>query len=847
MKKVIIKYTVFLIVFLAALVTISHFMNRGNENLTMEMAPATLPVVTMEMEGIAYNQLHGHLEAVDTAYQRETVTALGENREAAFVVDTYGMPLNGISIEVRDMSGGRLIENTAVTDVQAADREGSLRCSIALKDLIEKDQEYMLVILLDTQEQGLVRYYTRVLWSEDTYPLEKLRFAEMFHETLYDRERAKEENIVQYLESNSSGDNTTYHKVNIHSSFNQITWGDLNVTEVTEPVLQLTELGTQTGSMVLHYIVSTAEEDIITYYMVTEAYRVRFLTNAERMYLLGFERTMTQIPDAEGQMYANDKILLGIVDEDQPFVESKDGNVILFEVAGQLCSYNVTTNRMTVLFSFYDGENADARTLYDAHDIKILDVDEGGDVYFAVYGYMNRGRHEGKVGIALYHYDNSLNTVEEIVYIPSSKSYDVLARDVEQLMYLNRENHLYVHLDNIVYRIDVAARTYEELLTITQEDSMMASADQKVLVWQTGSDSYHGSSLAVMNLVNDTIHEIPAGDGNAIKLLGFIGEDIIYGLAKLEDITEDAMGRTFFPMYRICISDAEGGLLKETGQEGIYTVNCTVEGRQITLDRVIRTGTGIYEEALQDYIMTSEQPAVGKNVLAVAVTETYKKYVQIQTRKGINAKKLQVRKPKEVVFEGGRELSLVPTQKVERYYAYDMYGAAGAYLDPSRAISHAYGQYGVVTDDDGRRIWRRGNLVTRNQIMAITSQKADETRSSLAVCLDTMLQKEGITRFTQPMLDQRMDIRTILEENLPQGKILGLNGISLDALLYYVNQDIPLLALLQNGEAILITGFNEYNVVVMDPVAGTLQKEGIRDTTKWLEENGSHFFTYVYE
>ena len=846
MKKTIIKGIVFILVFLTALVVISRVMNQGNENLTMEMAPATFPVITMEKDGVAYNQLHGYSNAMNTAYQRETVTELGENREVTFVVDSYGMVINGVSVEVRSLNGERLVESTSVTDLSSAGKAVSYQCRLTLKDLIEKDQEYMLVILLDTEDQGTIRYYTRIIWSEDTYALEKLNFAKEFHELLYDKAAAKEQNISKYLESNSSGDNTTFHKVNIHSSFQQITWGDLNVKEVTEPVIQLTELGTQTGSMVLHYIVSTQTEDTTTYYMVEEAYRVRFLTNAERMYLLDYERTMTQIPDVKGEMYENDKILLGIVDENQDFVESEDGNIIIFEVARQLCSYNVTTNKMSVLFSFYDKDNADARTLYSNHDMKVLDVDEGGNVYFAVYGYMNRGRHEGETGIAVYYYDNRLNTVEEIVYVPSDKNYGILAEDMEQLLYLNREGKLYLFLDNTVFQVEVQDRTYKEIVTITQDGSMMASADHNVLVWQDGADSYHGTSLTVMNLTSGNVSKITAETGTAIRLLGFMDEDIIYGLAKVEDITQDAAGNIFFPMYKIGISNSQGELLKESSQSGIYVTGCTVSGSQITLDRVLKMENGSYETTTQDYIMTNEEPSVGKNSLVVVSIDVYKKYVQIQVRSVINEKSLQVRSPKEVVFEGGRDLMLSAAQTTERYYAYDMYGICGIYLDPAYAIKLAYEQYGAVTDDEARLIYRRGNLVTRNQIMSITKEQTDETRGSLAVCLDTMLQKEGITRNSQAMLDQGMSAKEILEEGLSQAKILSLSGASMDAMLYYVNQDIPVLGLLKNGNAVLITGFNEYNIVIMDPVAGTLEKKGIKESTQWFAENGNSFITYVY-
>lgn len=46
---------------------------------------------------------------------------------------------------------------------------------------------------------------------------------------------------------------------------------------------------------------------------------------------------------------------------------------------------------------------------------------------------MNRGRHEGETGIQILSYDNSLNTIEEEVYIPYSKSYAVLKDEMGQL------------------------------------------------------------------------------------------------------------------------------------------------------------------------------------------------------------------------------------------------------------------------------------------------------------------------------------------------------------------------------------------------------------------------------
>lgn len=75
--------------------------------------------------------------------------------------------------------------------------------------------------------------------------------------------------------------------------------------------------------------------------------------------------------------------------------------------------------------------------------------------------------------------------------------------------------------------------------------------------------------------------------------------------------------------------------------------------------------------------------------------------------------------------------------------------------------------------------------------------------------------------------------------------MLDLGGCSLDSMLYFLNRDIPVLAILKNGEAVLLTGFNEYNVVIMEPSTGRLYKKGMNDTREWMEENGNPFITYI--
>ena len=158
---------------------------------------------------------------------------------------------------------------------------------------------------------------------------------------------------------------------------------------------------------------------------------------------------------------------------------------------------------------------------------------------------------------------------------------------------------------------------------------------------------------------------------------------------------------------------------------------------------------------------------------------------------------------------------------------------------------YAYEQVGTVLDEAGNLVYRRGELAARNQIMAIKEAEATKERNSLAVCLNTILQLEGVSRNTEYMLEQGENAYGILENVLKDYQILNLSGCTLDAMLYYVNQDIPVLSIKEDGTAVLIIGFNQQNIVLMDPENGKIYKKGMNDSREMFKENGNCFVTYA--
>lgn len=840
MKKAIIKGTVIGVVFFISLMLISYFANQGNNDLTVEMAKATYPLVYMEKDGLKYNLIHGYSKAMDIAFERDTITVLDSNRSTGVFVETFGNTIESIGYEVRSADGSRLIEIGEVTEYDKS--EGNLSFNVALKDLIDSDTDYSLVILLTDADNRVIRYYTRVVWAEEYNTIEKLQFVDYFHTKTFQKDAAKE--LKKYLESNSEGDNSTFNKVNIHSSFAQVTWGELVVTKLTEPVPDIVDITEQTASIKQTYYVSTGEDKNKKFYRVSEYYRIRY--TKDRTYLLDYERTMEQIFSEKNVPFENNKINLGIVSSDFDFLESEDGNIFVFENEGRLFSYNVTDNKLSVLFGFYDSENRDARTMNQQHNIQVLYVDEAGNIQFATYGYMNRGRHEGDVGIQIYYYNSTLNTVEETIYIPFDKSAEILLCEMENLFYMNRDNILFFILEGTVYAVNLTDKTYDILTEDMDDGSIRVSGNGKMIVWQDGPDMYNCRKLILTDLSSIRQIEIQAENEEYILPLGFMGEDLIYGLVKTEDIVEDNSGGIIFPMYVIYIQDIEGRILKEYRQENIYTTSCEISGNQISLKRLTRDGEGNYIDISDDQIMSSEAIDISNNRIETINAGIYEKQVQIIFKENVDDKSLKVLTPKEVLFEGGRELQLKKHEsQKERFYVYGLEGVEGIYMNPANAVNLAYDRAGVVTDGSGEYIFRKGNRVTRNQIMAIQAESVDEDRGSVSVCLDTMLGLEGVVINTQMQLNYGKSPYEILEDSLNEYLILNLAGCSLDAVLYYVNHDIPVMAMLENGNAVLVIGFNETQIVIMDPITGKLGKKSIKDSNEWFEENGNNFITYV--
>ena len=840
MTKKLIRLFVILAAFFTSAILTGAFLNQGNNDNTSETAPASLPAVRMISWGEELAPLFGLREAsaerMALGSLRPGICVIGTDRTVNFVVERFGVRILTMEYELRSRSGSRLIERGEILETR--EDGGRLYGSVSLKDLIKEEQEYIFTITLNASGVNSAKYSTLLLISDEMEVYEKCEFVRNFHQVTLEPDRAAE--ISKYLEPDATGDNSSYARVNIHSSVDQVFWGELAPLEASKPLLSIREISRETAAIALTWKAVLNIEGEPTEYNVEEDFRLRY--TPERMYLLDYSRSTHRIFEPSGHVYGERTIMLGITEKDAiSMTESEDGNIIAFLSENRLFIYNQVTCRMAEVFSQYDSTHADIRYTHSDYGVRILSLEETGNCLFLVHGYMNRGLHEGEVGIQVWYYDAGVNTVEEQLFIPYYRTPEELAVNMSRLLHISRAGDLVFILDGVIYKVNLQERRLERFLP----DADLGIAGEQDYIVAAQKEGQYATKLVLTDLTNLGETEILAGDGDYIKPLGFMEGDFIYGLARREEVhameERYPRGMAPFPMYELRIQTPQGVLLESYNRPGIYVTGISIEGNQILLERCTISEEGLAEPAEEDLITNAALSASASNRLESVLTREYETILEIVLKKEIKTGELMVLTPKEVLYEGSRAVEAGEEFSGERYYAYGMRGLLDFYDTPSEALRQALEHSGYAADEDGDYLYRRGNLAQKNQIMAITPVQGEDPER---VCLEAILSLEGGAMDVEAALSQGKTAADILTQGIPGIRSLELFGCPLAVVEYYLNQDIPVMVS-STEETLLLTGFNEQEYVVLDPVAGTLEKRKKTALEEELGQGGSRFLTYI--
>lgn len=777
-KRYLVNGGILVAVFVFAVIIFSYVTNKENSNdMLADMGSASRPQVSFSCNGYEVNSLPVYAKDMEITAVRDTVTPVS-SEQLELKVKAYDNSIESLEYAVYTLDGEEKLLDGKVgqpqeTAVLPLDKEGLLA------------EERVLEIILNMEEEKRAYLYTRIVDSTETNVFECLNYIRVFHEDALNK--ADDSVVKSSIEPNEEGDNTTFAHVTINSDYDHVSWGSLEPEVENSELWNIKEINSTYTSVQLQYRVRCkGEENESDIYSVKEFFRVRHIPEGNKDYLLDYDRTMKQIFDSSHQTLSDKGITLGIADGDVSYMSNKDGTIVSFVQARELWNYNKETDALSLVFSFADAENTDIRNLFPQHEIKLLQMDEKGNTVFSVFGYMNRGSHEGEVGIAVYYYDTEQNSVEEKVFVSSKRSYERVIYELGDLVYYSVSNNIfYVLSDGTLYEVDADNGKKTELATGLSDSQYVVSDDGKLAAYRKQADKSGGGSVAVKNFSTGEERTVEGASDEIICPLGFMNNDFVYGVSRKEDAGKTVSGQETAPMYKVIIENSKGKTVKTYEQEGFYILGAEFEDGLITLDRATKDGT-TYTGTSEDYITNNEKKGKSKIYAEVYVTELKETQTRLVFEDGIEDVKPELLKPKQVLRNNVEVVTFEDEDAQEKCYVYGYGGLQGIYDSAGKAIQAADMYNGVVVSKRQTYIWQRGNRDLKYSI----SGKDEEIRTICA------------------RLNNGESAADIMGD-ISDGKSIDLTGCDAEQLLYIVNQDTPVIAMLDTKTAVVIVGYGE--------------------------------------
>lgn len=840
MSKKVIKPIVLIVVFIAALITFCIITNKGNKDMTTKQADATLPVMSFNLDKIKINTLHGYTTEMDPTKMRDCVIPISDDRKLSLSISTYGMAVDSISYKIRSMDGKRLVADDEISSF--SNKDNTIQADISMPNVMDENTEYLLVFTI-TSGQDNVYYYSRIMQTDGKAAAKVVEFAKKFHDETFIKD--DKSFFTTYMET-TTGDRNTLAHVDLTSTVSQITWGSMAAAQYTNPVIALKEINDSYDVVTIDYVMSCVDGKGETeYYNVREYFRLR--QTESRMYVLNYERTANQIFNSENSFISDSgSVILGIRSSEAEYRANEAGSVICFVQEGDLYSYDINNGMIIKVFSFRDAEGIDERENWNHHDIKIVSVDEAGSIDFVVYGYMNRGIHEGEVGAGVYHYDGLAHTIDEEAFIPSKTSYEVLKAEMGKMLYLNEKNEFYLMMDDSLYRINLGSMSVKKVVEGLSTGSYCASESNRYFAWVDSANQYSSNTIKVMDLKSGKTFEVKKGDDQYLRPLGFIGEDFIYGQANAADVVSDAAGNTTFPMNGLIILDtSDQSELKTYTPSGSYVEKISVDGYTVTID-LIAQNNGVYAEIGQDTIMNREADSKQKIALDTSQSDTKLTVSAISIAGGKKPDKLKQLTAQMTINSHDTTVDLKFDDNTVHFYVYAKGDVIFASDNISDAIKQANDSMGVVIDSNQQYVWMRARKNAVNAFANIACNETDKDADSVVKSVSAMLTYNDVTVSVSELIGAGSSAVDVLKNNLPDKEILDLQGVSSEDIIFYISQGNPVFAMTGNTSAVLVTGYSSNGALyIYNPDNGATTSMSYEDADRMFYNGGLHFITYM--
>lgn len=766
---------------------------------------SVLPDIYAYFEGAKINRMEGYTENSASYAGRGDLTILPEDRKLKILITETEDEISGIWYEIRDLSGDNFIERTTVENWQKTD--GGVTAVLPIENIIEKGEQYRLTICISGADYPAAYYYCRIIDNSKIgeYLYGMISLAQEFSSKIYNYNDARD--LTTYLESNSTADNSSLGHITLENSYNQLTYNNSKITRRGDADLHIKEA---LGNMAVVSLNSLAVKDYDNgkeeFFDIDESFTMR--QGPERIYMMSYDRHMNQIFTGDSDSFSNKNVRLGIsdgeglqvlTDESKAFTAWVSNGSVWCASSADNAAYQVYSTRNTN--DDFDGSKS---------IIRMLKLDSEGNLDFTVSGYMNNGKHEGKTGTALFHFDMDDESVTEDLFIDGYASAGEIIKEETAWSYLNDEDVFYISMGGTFCSVTPEG---EETVIVRNPKRIYSSPEHELVAWQKDD-----RTIDIMNLDSGETDEHRAASGQELKLIGFVGTDMVYGVISESAAPYGNGSRTVLPMERIIIENAEGEQEACYEKPGMVLVDAYIDKSRVHISRAYYDGSS-YEDLSEDTLICNDEMGLGgQEGISSSIDNVWGRVYYALL--GQESKKSLKPNGVDRLAAESRDVVISKPENRQAFLSYSDGRYAGSYTEFYDAAEAAYEGMGIVTDINDRVIWARA-----------------DRKDSI-----TIRDIGGLTPVLKDYLAQFDEGRSVAEDGT---LLLDCSGMALGQILYFVSKGTPVVAYNYDGSYGFVYGYDTWNIS-MCWYPGTeyeyTEKIGIQDATAYFESHGNNRF-----
>lgn len=838
-KRVIIKVIVLFSIFFISIIIFNKIKNIGTDNQSAELEQATLPLLFVDYNNQLINCMYGFTSDIDPTLFKDSVTPVNSsNRCISLVLDEYKNNVSEINYEIRTSDNSSLVEEGTLSDL--TDDNNLKRANLNIRMNLEKGKEYILMLNLGTQKHNSVKYYTRIIVEDESHINEQLDLALQFNAATF--VKTDFEKMEGYLDTVSSGNSTTLAEVDLTAQPEVVAWAGTNPAVETKVIPTIKDVGDDISSFELKYIVSTNSSDYKEYYNISEYYTIKWTEN--EMYITNFNRHQEAIYDNKNVDTKKNRFVLGIGDKaNVKYETSEDSGLTAFVKERQLWLFNYQSSTITSVFNFREDDISDLRANNTENAIDIIRLEDDGRIDFVVYGYMNRGKHEGECGIAVYTYSPKKDSCEELVFIPTTQTYQTLKEEVSKLSYLSKSDIFYFLCNGNLFTVDIESGQVDTIAKELVNDSMVISDDQKLVAYQEKTSDNENKVINIMDLDEGTTLSVQSEEGQCIKTIGFMNHDLAYGVANEYDIVANQDGSFLFPMKKIVIVDSHKTVLKTYEKDNIYIMSAKVNDNVLNMTRANKDGSS-YNSIDDDHI-TNKDEGANDITLSYGYSDTFLNELYMVFPSYLYVTSVpDLKMTKFAITDEFRTVAINDDGTIaNKFFVYLNGIMDSSYGNASSAIEYAKNNGGMVVNSKQQYVWEKSKD-TYGKTEGIGSIQVQSNEESLGGCIAMIISYEGETVDYKQVINLSQSPDATIEKYIDKDGI-NLSGCELDDVLYYVNQGSPVITQISDGKYVLIISYNANYIRYIDATSGEEVKVDRSTFDDDVSKAGDIFYSYI--